>query len=105
MSFSLADTTAVGGTLSALTGSGTSYTATFTAAANTFDVDDATASVTAGSWQENNGNLGLGGSAPDFTVDTVTPMVVVTTSNSDVNLANKIVVVRDLVRGLIRLHG
>jgi VCBS repeat-containing protein len=32
-------------------------------------------SVTAGSWHENNGNAGSGGSTPNFTVDTVTPTV------------------------------
>jgi hypothetical protein len=45
--FSLADTTAVGGTLSNLTGSGTTYTATFTAAPNT-DISTASVGVIAG---------------------------------------------------------
>ena len=30
--------------------------------------------VRADNWQEANGNLGAGGSTPDFTVDTVTPI-------------------------------
>jgi hypothetical protein len=72
--FGLADTSAVGGTLSNLAGSGTSYTATFTAAANT-DIGNASVAVTAGSWQEANGNPGAGGSTAPFTVDTVTPKV------------------------------
>ncbi len=73
-SFTLADTTAVDGTLSNLTGSGTSYSATFTGAANT-DASNASVSVTAGSWSENNGNPGNGGSTGNFTVGTVTPTV------------------------------
>jgi hypothetical protein len=48
----------------------TLYTATFTGAANT-DTSAASVSVTAGSWQEVNGNPGSGGSTPPFTVDTV----------------------------------
>src|SRR5262249_53937813 len=70
--FTLADTTAVGGTLSNLTGSGRSYTATFTGAAETH-ITNAFVSVTAGSWQEDNGNPGTGGSTALFQVDTLTP--------------------------------
>ena len=55
-------------------GSGTSYTATFTAAANT-DIGNASVAVTAASWQEANGNPGAGGSTAPFTVDIVTPKV------------------------------
>jgi VCBS repeat-containing protein len=73
-SFSLADTSAVGGTLSNLQQvSATQYTATFTGAANT-DTNAASVSVRSGSWQENNGNPGAGGSAT-FVVDTVAPTV------------------------------
>jgi hypothetical protein len=82
-SFTLADTTAVGGTLSNLTSSGTTgttYTATFTGAAG-IDITNAMVSVTAGSWQENNGNLGLGGSTPAFTVDTIAPTVMAVTTS------------------------
>jgi hypothetical protein len=78
--FSLADTSATGGTLSNLTGSGMSYTATFTAAANT-DIANAAVAVTAGSWQEGNGNPGGGGSTAPFTVDTVTPTISSITAN------------------------
>ena len=84
--FTLVDTSASGGTLSGFTMLDASdYTATFTPAAST----DGTASVrvTAGSWQEINGNPGSGGST-SFTVDTVTPTVTVMTSNSDVNVAS-----------------
>ena len=85
--FTLADTSAVGGSLSNLNGSGTSYTATFTAATGT-DISNASVSVTAGSWQEANGNPGSGGSTSPFIVDTVTPTVAVAINNNDVNAAN-----------------
>ena len=87
-SFALADTSAVGGTLSNLQQTdATHYTATFTGAANT-DISNASVSVTAGSWQEGNGNAGAGGSTASFTVDTVTPTVAVSIDNTDVNVAN-----------------
>ena len=70
--FTLADTSAVGGTLSNLTGSGKSYTATFTGAAETH-ITNAFVTVTAGSWQEDSGNPGTGGSSALFQVDTLTP--------------------------------
>jgi Bacterial Ig-like domain len=69
--FTLPDTTAVGGRLSNLTGSGKSYTATFTGAAETLMFGFV--SVTTGSWQENNGNPGAGGSTAVFQIDTRTP--------------------------------
>jgi hypothetical protein len=50
-------------------------------------------SVTANSWQDSNGNLGLGGSTPSFTVDTKPAGVTVKTSSMDVNLANKTVTI------------
>jgi hypothetical protein len=70
--FTAANITAPGGTVSNLVGSGTSYTATFTAASNTY-IADASISVD-GNWYEHNGNAGSG-SATTFTVDTVTPTV------------------------------
>ena len=86
--FSLSDVTAVGGTLSALTEvNATSYTATFTGALNT-DINDAAVSVTAGSWQEVNGNSGAAGASSDFVVDTVTPTVSVDLSRKDLTLAH-----------------
>jgi probable HAF family extracellular repeat protein/ELWxxDGT repeat protein len=88
VAFSLADTSAVGGTLSNLQQvNATTYTATFTGAANT-DINNASVSVTPGSWQEGNGNTGAGGGTTSFTVDTVTPTVTVSINNTDVNLAN-----------------
>ena len=69
--FSLSDVTTVGGTLSALTEvNATTYTATFTGAVNT-DINDAVVSVTAGSWEEINGNPGAAGSSAVFTVNTM----------------------------------
>ena len=86
--FSLSDVTTVGGKLSALTEvNATTYTATFTGAVNT-DINDAVVSVTAGSWQEVNGNPGAAGASSDFVVDTVTPTVSVGVSSTDVNIAH-----------------
>ena len=90
VTFVLADTSAVGGTLSNLQKTdATHYTATFTGAANT-NISTASVSVTAGSWQEGNGNAGAGGSTAAFTVNTVTvtPTVAVSINNTDVNVAN-----------------
>ena len=88
-SFTLADTSAVGGTLSNLQQiDATHYTATFTGAANT-DISTASVSVTAAQLSGGgNGNAGAGGSTTAFTVDTVTPTVAVSINNTDVNLAN-----------------
>jgi hypothetical protein len=73
ISFALADTAAVGGILGNLQQvNATTYTATFTGAANTH-ITNALVGVIAGSWQEGNGNAGAGGSTAVFTVDTVTP--------------------------------
>src|SRR5262249_50527272 len=69
-SFVLADTAATGGTLSNLVKvDATDYTATFAAAANTL-INNGSVSVIGGSWSENNGNPGAGGSTASFTVDT-----------------------------------
>ena len=72
LTFALVDTSATGGVLSNLNGSGSVYTATFTSTGNGSGNDSV--SVTAGSWQEVNGNAGGGGSA-SFTIGTVTPRV------------------------------
>jgi VCBS repeat-containing protein len=73
--FTLADTNATGGTLSNLRQTDTThYTATFTANADTADINDASVSVTAGSFHDNAGNPGEPGSTT-FTVDTVAPVV------------------------------
>ena len=68
--FSLADLTANGGTLSNLSGSGTTYTATFTGALG-LNIHDASVSVVLGSYHDTNGNAGNGGSTANFAVDTV----------------------------------
>jgi hypothetical protein len=79
--FSLSDATAVGRTLSALTKvNATTYTATFTGAANT-TINDAVVSVTAGSWQEINGNPGAAGNSAAFTVDTMDHWIKSATAN------------------------
>src|SRR6185312_10893509 len=84
------NTSAVGGTLSNLSGSGTVYSATFTAAANT-DISNAKVSVN-NSWHEANGNAGASANSSTFVVDTVTPTVTptvtVSTNNTDVNVAH-----------------
>ena len=73
VSFALADTVAAGGTLSSLTKvNATTYTAAFTAAANT-KTSTASVGVIAASWSEANGNVGAGGNTSNFVVDTVTP--------------------------------
>jgi Bacterial Ig-like domain len=86
--FTLADTSAVSGTLSNLQQTdATHYTATFTGAANT-DISTASVSVTTGSWQEGNGNAGAGGSTAAFTVDTVTPTVALSIDSTFINQAH-----------------
>jgi hypothetical protein len=71
VAFALADTSAVGGTLSNLQQTDAPhYTATFTGAAST-NISNASVSVTAGSSQDYNGNAGADGSTSAFTVDTV----------------------------------
>jgi hypothetical protein len=78
--FSLADVISPDGTLSNLSGSGTSYTATFTANTGVED-PQATVSVTDGSYHDADGNSGAGSSTPPFTVDTVTPTVTAITAS------------------------
>ena len=86
--FNLADASAVGGTLSFLQQvNATTYTAFFTGAPNT-DTTNASVSVTAGSWQDANGNAGATGSTAPFTVDTVTPTVTVSIDNAHINVSN-----------------
>ena len=87
-SFTLADTSAVGGTLSNLQETdATHYTATFTGAVNT-EISTASVSVTAGSYQDLAGNVGAGGSTGSFVVDTVAPTVTVSIDNTHINVAH-----------------
>ena len=79
--FTLADTSATGGTLSNLVMvDATHFTATFTA----FDgiqISNASVSVIAGSFHDINGNVGLGASTI-FAVDTLAPRVAISTNDS-----------------------
>ena len=87
-SFALADTSAVGGTLSNLQQvNATTYTATFIASPNT-DISTASVSVTAGTYQDQAGNVGAAGSTAAFAVDTVTPMVTVSINSTSLSLAH-----------------
>ena len=80
--------TSADGTLSNLKGSGTSYTATFTAKAGVDDTH-ATVSVTSGSYHDADGNAGSGGSTAPFTVDTVAPTIAsITTSGAGITHGN-----------------
>ncbi|WP_079566273.1 Ig-like domain-containing protein [Bradyrhizobium erythrophlei] len=68
--FSLADTTATGGTLSNLQQiDATHWTALFTGSSNT-QITNASVKVTAASYQDTAGNPGAAGSSPDFSVNT-----------------------------------
>jgi len=70
--FSAADIAVSGGTLSALSGSGTTRTAIFTPASG---IDNGTASITvaAGSYTDAAGNAGGAGASPSLTYDTSAP--------------------------------
>jgi hypothetical protein len=80
--FVVGDPTLVGGTISGFGGSGTSYTATFTAT----DGVDVIGSVTvnAGSYTDPAGNLGAAGS-DTVTIDTLNPIAVVTINRTMVS--------------------
>ena len=86
--FTAANINAQGGTLSGLTASadGLTYTATYTASANT-DIANAVVSVD-GAWTDAAGNPGAASSSTPFLVDTLTPTAAVSVSSSDVNLAS-----------------
>ncbi|WP_414471007.1 Ig-like domain-containing protein [Microvirga sp. M2] len=70
--FTHADISVVGGTLGALSGTGTTRTAVFTPAV---DTDGGTASITvaAGAYTDTAGNAGGAGTTPTLTFDTVAP--------------------------------
>ena len=73
-SFSLADVTVTGGTLSALTGFGNVRRSTFTPTPN---LASGSASITVAdfSYTDVAGNLGTAGTTPNITIDTLAPMV------------------------------
>jgi large repetitive protein len=78
----------VGGTVSNLLEvNSTTYMAMFTGSADT-STNNASVSVTAGSWQDGNGVAGAGGSTAPFTVDTVVPTVSVSVDNTVLNAAH-----------------
>jgi hypothetical protein len=74
------DVTVSGGTLSAITGSGLTRSATFTPTAGS----NGTASITvaAGSYTDIFGNLGGAGATPALTYDTLAPTLVITSSTA-----------------------
>jgi hypothetical protein len=86
--FSLADVTSPDGTLGNLRGSGTVYTATFTANPGVGD-NGAAISVTSGSYHDADGEAGTGGTTAPFTVDTVPPTVTITGPGGITNQANQ----------------
>jgi hypothetical protein len=80
--FVLGDVTVAGGTLSAFSGSGTSYTATFTA--NDGFEGAGTVTVPAGSYTDAVGNLGAAGS-DTVAIDTLNPTVTVSIVDTSLN--------------------
>ena len=71
-----------GGTLSSLSGSGLTRTATFTPTANN-NAGTASISVTAGSYSDSAGNSGAAGTTPALTFDTLAPSLTSTISLSN----------------------
>ncbi len=69
--FAIADVTAIGGTLSAFTGSGTSYSATFTPTAGSTSAGSVT--VTADKFTDAGGNENTVSNTVTFTIDTAKP--------------------------------
>jgi hypothetical protein len=76
---STGDVSVTGGTLSALTGTGLTRTATFTPTANTAS-GNANITVTANSYQDLAGNHGSAGTSPAISIDLVPPTVVITSN-------------------------
>ncbi len=70
-----------GGTLSAISGSGSTYTATFTPTAN-LATGTASITVAANSYGDAAGNAGAAASAPTITLDTVPPTVTISGDGS-----------------------
>ena len=66
-----------GGTLGAISGSGLTRTATFTSTAN-LSSGSASITVTSASYSDTAGNSGLAGTSPSITIDTLAPIVTIT---------------------------
>jgi uncharacterized protein YraI len=78
--FASTDVTVAGGTLSAFTGSGTTYSATFTPANNS--TTPASINVQANTFTDAAGNSNSAASQLSITIDTVIPTVVITSNKS-----------------------
>jgi ELWxxDGT repeat protein len=83
--FGLTNVTSTGGTLSGFSGSGTTYTATFTP--NASFTGNASIGVAAGVFSDSSGNPNLATSSISIAVDTVAPTIVITWSGSSPLLA------------------
>jgi hypothetical protein len=85
--FTIADVAAVGGTISGLTGSGTSYTATFSP--NAGSTTPGSVSVAAATFTDPAGNANVAGSlATPITIDTVAPTISITSNKSALKISD-----------------
>ncbi|GAB3430014.1 hypothetical protein GCM10027320_09770 [Massilia solisilvae] len=75
------DVVVTGGTLGAISGSGTTRTATFTPTAG-LDSTSASITIAAGSYTDAAGNNGGAGTTPSLTIDTLAPTVTITSDKS-----------------------
>jgi hypothetical protein len=80
------DVSATGGTLSSFSGSGTTYTATFTPEANSTTAG--VVSVASSAFTDAGGNANADGSSKTFTVDTVRPEIAITTNKTSLNVGS-----------------
>ncbi|MGD8111018.1 Ig-like domain-containing protein [Vibrio sp. TRT 17S01] len=78
--FKAEDVTTTGGTLGAVTGSGTSYSATFTPTASS--TKNGVITVAAGTFTDAAGNLNIKGDTLTLTVDSVVPTIAITSDKS-----------------------
>jgi predicted secreted protein len=73
---STGDVAVSGGTLSAISGSGLTRTATFTPAVNS--TDPASITVASETYTDTAGNTGIAGTTPSITIDTIAPTITIT---------------------------
>jgi Ca2+-binding RTX toxin-like protein len=78
--FELADVTALGGTLTNFSGSGSSYTALFTPTSNSSS--NAVVSVISGKFTDESGNANTASSTLSIAVDTISPTIALSTNDS-----------------------